>query len=92
MERKALSDPRQKIGGHYGVGGILEAILKTLAEMGKDLTQLRPKDLAPVDEFHVRGREATLELAHCAGVRLGSRVLDVYCCLGASVRYLADEH
>ena len=87
-----MSDPRQKIDHHYGVGGVLEAILKTLSEMGKDLTQLRPKDLAPVDEFHVRGREATVELAHFAGVRPGSRVLDVGCGLGGSVRYLADEH
>ena len=87
-----MLEPRQKINGHYGVGGVLDSILHTLSGMGKDLNQLRPKDLAPVDEFHVRGREATVELAHFAGLKPGSRVLDVGCGLGGSVRYLADEH
>jgi ubiquinone/menaquinone biosynthesis C-methylase UbiE len=92
VERNPLLNPWQKIDDHYGVGGLLKAILRTLAAMGKDLNQLRPKDLAPVVEFHVRGREATVELAHLAGLWPGSRVLDVGCGLGGSVRYLADEH
>ena len=87
-----MLDPRQNIERHYGTGGVLDSILYALAAMGKDLNQLRPKDLAPVDEFHVRGREATLDLAYLAGLRPGSCVLDVGCGLGGSVRYLADEH
>ena len=83
--------PRQKIDRQYGVGGLLASILHTLSGMGKDLNQLRPKDLAPVDEFHVRGREATVELANLAGLKPGRRVLDIGCGLGGSVRYLAEE-
>jgi ubiquinone/menaquinone biosynthesis C-methylase UbiE len=74
------------------VGGVLDSILHTLTGMGKNLNHLRPEDLGPVDEFHVRGREATVELANLAGLRPGSRVLDIGCGLGGSVRYLADEH
>ena len=92
MERSPLLDARQKIDQQYRVAGLLDSILRTLSGMGKDLNQLRPEDLAPVDEFHVRGREATVELAHLAGLGPGSRVLDVGCGLGGSVRYLADEH
>ena len=83
---------RQKINRQYGGGGILDAILRALSGMGKDLNQLLPKDLAPVDEFHVWGREATVELANLVAPWPGSRVLDVGCGLGGSVRYLADEH
>ena len=76
---------------HYGRGGILDAILSGLRALGKDPARLEPVDLAPVDEFHIRGREATVELADRAGVRPGLRVLDVGSGLGGSLRYLAAE-
>ena len=60
--------------------------------MGKDLARLKPEDLAPVDEFHIRGREATVELAQRASLKPGALVLDVGCGLGGSARYLAAEH
>ncbi len=81
----------EKIVRHYGVGGIHDSILRALAAMGKDLDHLKPEDLAPVDSFHIGGREATVELAHLADLRPGCRVLDVGCGLGGGVRYLADE-
>jgi MPBQ/MSBQ methyltransferase len=77
---------------HYGRGQILDSILAALRDAGKDLTRLSPDDLAPVDEFHVRGREATAELAKRAALEPGSRVLDVGSGLGGSARYLAAQH
>ena len=56
-------DNKRSIEKHYGRGGIRDAILNALSRAGKDLTRLSPIDLAPVDEFHVRGRDATVELA-----------------------------
>jgi MPBQ/MSBQ methyltransferase len=80
------------IARHYGVSGLLEAILEGLQAQGKDLERLTPQDLAPVDEFHIRGREATVELAQLAEARPGLRVLDVGSGLGGSARFLAAEH
>ena len=83
---------RDHVEQHYGRGRILDSILAALRETGKDLDRLKPEDLAPVDEFHIRGREATAELARLAALRPGSRVLDVGCGLGGSARFLAAEY
>lgn len=82
----------EAVARHYGRGNILNAILSVLRTSGKDLMQLTPADLAPVDEFHLRGREATVELAQRAQLQPGQRLLDVGCGLGGSARYLAAEH
>lgn len=87
-----MSDARDLVEGHYARGELLDVILSALREMGKDVARLAPSDLAPVDEFHIRGREATVELARRASLKPGLRVLDVGSGLGGSVRYLAAEH
>lgn len=81
----------QAIEAHYTRGGILDSILRTLRDMGRNITSLTPSELAPVDEIHVGGREATIDLANRASLKPESRVLDVGSGLGGSVRYLASE-
>ena len=58
---------------------------------GKDPDRLAPEDLAPVDQFHIGGRDATLELAKLAGLAPGLEVLDVGGGLGGPARTLAAE-
>ncbi len=70
------------INQHYGFGGIMEAIKTGLISAGKDLDSLTVDDLAPIDEFHTRGRESTIEVAELANLGPTDRLLDVGCGLG----------
>ncbi len=77
---------------HYTHGALEQTILNALVASGKDLDDLHPSDLAPVDEFHIGGRRATADFAEQLGVRRGMRLLDIGCGLGGASRYFAHEH
>jgi SAM-dependent methyltransferase len=70
---------------------LTEHLLAALRDAGVDTDDLARADLAGVEEFHVRGREATRALARDAALGDGDRVLDVGCGLGGPARTLAVE-
>lgn len=81
-----------KIEQHYSVGGGLAGVIASgLRAAGKDLSSLTPADLEPVDEFHIRGRRATLELAARMELRRDCSVLDVGSGLGGPARTIAHH-
>lgn len=81
----------EAIQTHYARPDLGSVILTALEKAGKDLNRLTPEDLAPIDEFHIRGRAATLELAKAAGLDAHKRVLDVGSGVGGTSRCLAKE-
>ena len=83
---------RGKITGHYARPDLEGVILNALTAAGKDLDRLSAEDLAGVDEFHVRGRKATQELARDLEPERGMQVLDVGCGLGGAARHLARQY
>ncbi|WP_196777954.1 class I SAM-dependent methyltransferase [Lentzea aerocolonigenes] len=68
----------------------MAAIGSALEAAGLDRATLRPADLAPIDEFHIRGRAATLEIIEAVGLTADSRVLDLGSGLGGPARTLAE--
>ena len=79
------------VSAHYGKSDLEAGILAGLRAAGKEGERLLPADLAPVDQFHIGGRNATLDLARRAGIRANTRVLDVGGGLGGPARTLAAE-
>jgi ubiquinone/menaquinone biosynthesis C-methylase UbiE len=81
----------ETIRRHYSREPMLaDAILSRLVAAGKDPSRLTIDDLAPIDEFHVRGRKATLELADRMEIDPQARVLDLGSGLGGPARTLAQ--
>jgi MPBQ/MSBQ methyltransferase len=76
---------------HYTKSDLGEMILAELEKAGKDVSRLAPEDLASIDEIHIRGRAATLDLAQSAGIDSTKHVLDIGSGIGGSSRCLARE-
>lgn len=85
-----MSEKDKNVSEHYTQGDLTQRILAALEEAGKNLDSLVVDDLAPVDQFHIRGRAATEELAKLAELEPGQSLLDVGCGLGGTSRYLAN--
>jgi SAM-dependent methyltransferase len=85
-------DVEHAVAQHYSHGSLERTILDALARSGKDPDRLAPADLAPVDEFHIGGRQATVDLAARLGIGPGQHLLDVGSGLGGASRYFAAEH
>lgn len=79
----------QAVAQHYTHGTLERAVLEALRAAGKDPDRLEPDDLAPVDEFHIGGRQATIDLARELGVTRGMHLLDVGAGIGGASRYFA---
>jgi ubiquinone/menaquinone biosynthesis C-methylase UbiE len=93
-----VSDIRDKnmadrVARHYSENFELAGLIaKHLRSAGRDLQRLTTTDLATVDEFHIRGRKATLELAEKMNLNADSNVLDIGSGLGGPARTLAETY
>ena len=88
-------EKKAAIEQHYtrrGTGMDIETtILTALRNAGKNIDQLTVDDLAPVDEMHTLGREATANIASLLNLQPNSHVLDVGSGIGGPSRYLASK-
>jgi ubiquinone/menaquinone biosynthesis C-methylase UbiE len=83
----AVHDP---VTAHYARQGLEQVILNALDSAGLAGERLKTSDLAPIDEFHIGGRKATVELARQLGLHKAQLVLDVGSGLGGASRCLAE--
>jgi SAM-dependent methyltransferase len=74
---------------HYRATGLTDLIKSAVATISPEGQTLTVTQLAPLDQFHIRGILATKELAGAAALEPSSRVLDLGCGIGGPARYLA---
>jgi ubiquinone/menaquinone biosynthesis C-methylase UbiE len=89
MTASTPGNPEQEIASYYVHGSLLQTILAALKQAGVDPERPAADDLAPVDEFHIGGRMATVEFAGEMGIVPGMRLLDVGSGIGGPSRYFA---
>ena len=80
------------VSEHYVHGNLLKAIQAALPELGKTIDNVTIEDLAPVDEFHIGGRQATENILGQLDFSEQNHLLDVGCGLGGASRYVANKY
>lgn len=85
------SDIDERISGHYGWSGLMEAIEEEIRSKGIDPQQVTVAALAPVDNYHWHRLAGTLALARAADITAADRVLDVGGGIGGPARQLAHR-
>ena len=81
----------QSVSAHYSRGVLRERLVAALTEDGVDPRRPSLEALAPYDQFHGRGLEATVEIADALAIRAGDHLLDVGSGIGGPARYFADR-
>lgn len=80
-----------KIAEHYTSGQLLDRLNAALKDDGADPARPTIEALAPYDQFHGRGMEATEEIAGMLKVAASDHLLDVGSGIGGPARYMAHR-
>jgi SAM-dependent methyltransferase len=81
----------RKVVEHYSLGDLAERLFAALDQSGVDSEHAKTEELAPIDEFHIGGRPATIHFASMLSLPAGGRALDVGCGIGGAARYFAEH-
>jgi ubiquinone/menaquinone biosynthesis C-methylase UbiE len=82
----------QDISNHYAHGDLLGAIRRGLEALGRTTDTVTVDDLAPVDEFHIGGRQASEDFLSQLDLSRGMHILDVGCGLGGAARFVTERY
>ena len=79
----------QQVAGHYGSLDLTSRVLAAIAAAGLVGGPLDPDALAPMDEFHIGGRPATVALFEQVVVAPEATLLDIGSGIGGPARFVA---
>jgi ubiquinone/menaquinone biosynthesis C-methylase UbiE len=80
-----------EVARHYSRGDLLLRLNATLAEDGVDASHPSLEALAPYDQFHGRGLEATKEVIDLVQADASDHILDIGSGIGGPARYFASR-
>jgi ubiquinone/menaquinone biosynthesis C-methylase UbiE len=83
---------QQDVSKHYTHGNLVAAIQSGIESLGKTTNSITVDDLAPVDEFHIGGRQASEDFLSQLDLSPEKHVLDVGCGLGGTARFVASRY
>ena len=83
---------QQDVSNHYTHGNLAAAIRSGIESLGKTVDSITVDDLAPVDEFHIGGRQASEDFLGQLELSPEKHVLDVGCGLGGAARFVASRY
>jgi len=81
----------EAINVQYGKSDLCKKVNAILDNRDIDIEKLSKDILAPIEELHLHGRAATMELANEVGLNEKMSVLDIGCGIGGPARTLASE-
>ena len=81
----------REIAAHYSRGNLLARLNTALREDCVDPDHPSMEALAPYDQFHGRGLEATLQIAEMMQVGSADHILDIGSGIGGPARYFANR-
>lgn len=82
----------ENVSAHYTHGNLLNAVLAGIEQLGKTPNTVNIEDLAPVDEFHIGGRQASEEFLDQLNFSAEDHVIDVGCGIAGASRFVANRY
>jgi len=82
---------KDSVSAHYSHGQLLERIRRGVEAIGKTAATVTVDELAPVDEFHIGGRQASEDFISQLDLSADDHALDVGCGIGGTSRFVANR-
>ncbi|MEA2080274.1 MAG: methyltransferase domain-containing protein [Pseudomonadota bacterium] len=82
---------KNSVTEHYTHGQLLDRILQGVEAIGKTPATVTVDDLAPVDEFHIGGRQASEDFICQLELSADDHTLDIGCGIGGTSRFVASR-
>ena len=85
------TDNPQPLSQKDSTTALIKRVNQALIDDGCDLSAVTPDQLVGLDQFHLRGKQATIELADLLNPSKGDKVLDMGAGVGGAARYLVER-